>query len=65
MLVSFTGIFYPKLIKLNRKSLEIYLPAVISANEADYLSQEFRLDSWGGELLTTSSIVDGSISGSL
>jgi len=40
-------IFYPELIQLNRKSPEIYRAAVGSANEADHLSLEFRLDSWG------------------
>jgi hypothetical protein len=58
-------IFYPELIQLNRKSPEIYNVAVVSANEADRLSLEFRLDSWGDPHDERSSTVDGSISGSL
>src|SRR5580704_1610707 len=40
-------IFYSELIQLNRKSPEIYNAAVVSANEPDRHSREFRLDSWG------------------
>jgi hypothetical protein len=39
--------YFTELIQLNRKFPEIYRTAVVSANEADRISLEFGLDSWG------------------